>query len=602
MGEEVMRQFSRNACCLASVTIFTFLPLSLLVAACGDFTPTVPPTALPAQTPGSTAGTTLATQGTAPATTTPPVYSGLQKGKLKEMYPVLAGLAGAKSFWINDDWDGLSQVAPTSAHYTLELKANQYDGEAIFSIAGRSFVDFYYQEILETARNITIPLAEARKFLQMLAEAPVYDGAYNGSPIATHTDDYPSLTISIDTGYGILQVFSRSQLDNFFPFSFSFAGKQFTGTDAAAFDAFKVLKPYLQKQLIADLIKRFDSLAKNRPNIQAPPLNPVYPSLITQDKNFSFNFQGDNSYSAFALSPDNKTIALGAYKKGVNLYNAIDGKPLKTLTVQDSSITSLSFSPDGQFLAGSGSIYDKTSYKNDLFTWVWDTQSKTSDPIMVIKGYTSDVISIAFSPDGKTLATAGNDRIIRLWELPSGRLIRQLKGSIPEFFKIYTLAFSPDGKTLAGAGGGDGLTGNYPVKFWDIATGNELTSLKGHTDLVRSLVFSPDGKKLATAGNEGTIRLWDLTENKELATLNTQTSRGFISSLEFTPDGKRVISAHQNGLVVIWDVDSANEISETVVQQGKDPFYGFNMSLSRDGKFIIIASKMEKTISRWLLK
>jgi WD40 repeat protein len=107
---------------------------------------------------------------------------------------------------------------------------------------------------------------------------------------------------------------------------------------------------------------------------------------------------------------------------------------------------------------------------------------------------------VAFSPDGKLLASAGADKVVRLWDAATGKPTAALKGHKDD---VYSVAFSPDGKTLA--------SGSYDktVRLWD-AGGKHLATLKAHTSTVNTVAFSPDGKVLATGSNDGTIRLWDL--------------------------------------------------------------------------------------------
>jgi WD40 repeat protein len=109
------------------------------------------------------------------------------------------------------------------------------------------------------------------------------------------------------------------------------------------------------------------------------------------------------------------------------------------------------------------------------------------------------------------------------------------------------VAFSPDGKTLAS--GSDDNT----IKLWDVATGKEQATLKGHTAWVASVAFSPDGKTLASGGDT-TVRLWDM-EGKELATLKGHTKG--VNSVAFSPDGKTLASGSQDKTIKLWDVSPA---------------------------------------------
>ncbi|OJV88160.1 MAG: hypothetical protein BGO39_08165 [Chloroflexi bacterium 54-19] len=897
----------------------TFLTLlSLLVAACGDLTPTaLQPTPVaqtnalntPTNSSGGTtsaAALTPATQPATSATITPPVYSGLQKGQLKEMYPVLAGLVEAKSFRINDDWSGLS-IYPGAdkqlAHYSVVRQPNGFEGQAFFSkgyfYSINQRQDPNYKEI---SKVINIPLDVARKFLQTLAEAPVYVGDYNGSPIATHTDDYPSLKIYIDTGSGTLGVVSNSQQDNFYPWAFIFAGRLFTGTDATAFEAFQLLKPYLQKDVLEDMLKSArDNYTPNAtPNLTPNPgLTPAptnsgsnLASLVTPgfsvlsqpghlgsirnvtvspdgqifatagdesdrtvrlwDKNgqllkvlnghtsnvgglsfspdgkmlassgreiiiwevsngkqlanfdlngdqasllsfstdgktlvssdnissrqvrlwdvsaykFLFSLEGTNAivlpgsstiiysdrqiiklmdltshqttlyrddilsfHGIFSISPDGKTLALENSANDIELYEVPSGKKLKTLstslpktedlffeqifylvfspdgkylaasrtgnttvevwqesdgkevtivtadksyflpiafsadsqrlyitgtsisgwdlqgkqifknansgskinalalspdgktfvtgtqgkevklwdsangnlittfTGSQSEIFAVAYSPDGRLVAGTGGV----SYYPDTDNAIrlWDTTTKNAAPILTLTGHFEPVQALAFSPDGKQLASGSYDRTIRLWDLSTGKQTAEFKGKVPEYFRFYTLAFSPDGKMLAGAGSGDPDSKDFPVKVWDIATGQGIASLQGHTGNVLTLAFSPDGKTLASGSEDGSVRLWDIAGKKELARLDSKAGKGIVYSVAFSPEGKSLAVSYQNGLLALWDTVTHQEISNTIAQSYSGAFY---LAFSPDGRFLITGHQQDTALKRWQIK
>ena len=126
-------------------------------------------------------------------------------------------------------------------------------------------------------------------------------------------------------------------------------------------------------------------------------------------------------------------------------------------------------------------------------------------------GHTAQVETVAFSPDGLTLASGSLDRTIKLWDVASGQEITTLSG---HGHWVWSVAFSPDGATLASASFDD------TAKLWDLATGQEKASLLGHTDLVLALAYSPDGTMLASAGFGGAIKLWDVGPEVVLPTLS----------------------------------------------------------------------------------
>jgi WD40 repeat protein len=163
-----------------------------------------------------------------------------------------------------------------------------------------------------------------------------------------------------------------------------------------------------------------------------------------------------------------------------------------------------------------------------------------------LKGHTNFVLSLAFSPDSKTLASASEDRRIKLWDVAAGKEQATLQGHTE---RVNFVAFSPDGKTLASA------SDDKTIKLWDMATGKELATLQGHTERVLSLAFRPDGKMLASVSADKTIKQWDVATGKELATLMGHKS--VVLSVVFSPDGKTLASASFDKTIKLWDVKPA---------------------------------------------
>jgi WD40 repeat protein len=122
-----------------------------------------------------------------------------------------------------------------------------------------------------------------------------------------------------------------------------------------------------------------------------------------------------------------------------------------------------------------------------------------------LRGHTGPVSSVAFSGDGKALASGGADTTIKLWDLATGREKASLKGHT---YPVRAVAFSPDGKLLASGGGGadpKAKQSRAELKLWDVATGKEKASLQGHTAMVDAVAFSPDGKTLASGSADNTM-------------------------------------------------------------------------------------------------
>jgi WD40 repeat protein len=148
-------------------------------------------------------------------------------------------------------------------------------------------------------------------------------------------------------------------------------------------------------------------------------------------------------------------------------------------------------SPDGNLIAEAAD--------GDYMVRLWNTSALDKGP-MLLSGHTSSVNSVAFSPDGKTLLTGGDDESAQLWDTATGKN----QGVINDKSFVRAVAFSPDGKTLA-TGDSDGA-----VRVWDVATEKMLAELTGHASVVTSVSFTSDGKHIISSSQDGSVRVWTL--------------------------------------------------------------------------------------------
>jgi len=242
---------------------------------------------------------------------------------------------------------------------------------------------------------------------------------------------------------------------------------------------------------------------------------------------------------AVAFSPDGGYLAVpgrqGKAKHTVNVWNLEAGNGLpptkSSLEGHGDVVRGIAFSPDGTHLA---SAAEASAGPEDGNVRVW--AFKEGREVLRLKdAHLSGAYAVAYSPDGKLLASCGKDAKVMLWNMANGREVRVFAGHVGE---VYGVAYSHDGKLLASAGQ------DKTIRLWDAASGRALRVLHGHTEPALCVAFSPDDQRLATGDAGVTMKVWDTTNGREVSARLTITSvsRVLPSARTDTPSPRPVPS------------------------------------------------------------
>ena len=302
------------------------------------------------------------------------------------------------------------------------------------------------------------------------------------------------------------------------------------------------------------------------------------------------SFDAQSPLEALAIDRDGQRFATGGWGGLARVWDRESGQVLQTLKHEGEYVNAVAFSPDGRFLATGSS--DAAGYIQ-----VWDIT--TGKHLQVIAGHDDEVLSLAYSKDGSRLLSSSYDKTARLWDTQTGKEVRKFSGHT---WWVWSAAFSPDEQHIVTAGH-DGT-----AIVWDVSTDNRTPPFTGHHGPVFSAAFSPDGQQVVSAGHDRRVLVWSPEEVQPIDYKNLAAGadvvpprfRSFeghtdaVRSVGFSPDGSLLLSSSQDNSVRVWDYATG---------QGMKTFRGHGGRVQAavflsDGKRILSASQ-DHTVREW---